>query len=354
MRKLVPLLTLGLAVPFTAHAAVPTLDDVLTATGISAAGYVSGSYTYGFNHGSALLGRAFDSNANSFTFNQAAFTLSKLPASGFGGLVNVIAGDDASVINGNYGDGSGKFNLTQAYVQYATGGLTLIGGRFVTLAGAEVINDTQNSNISRSFLFVVAEPLVHTGVRATYKLSDALSVVGGLNNSAVSGQATDNNTHKTGELGFIVAPLSSLTISVVDYYGLEASGSNQRTNFLDGVVAFQATKALQLVVNADWVRVWHPGGGQISGVAAYANYQICDKLKSSLRVEYVGTSSGGVSGADAKEVTLTLDYAPAKSFDLLGEVRLDRSDKSVFPDGTNPNKTHDGDVAVKAIYKFGG
>jgi len=51
-------------------------------------------------------------------------------------------------------------------VQYAHGPLTIIGGKFVTLAGAEVINSTLDTNYSRSILFGYAIPFSHTGARS--------------------------------------------------------------------------------------------------------------------------------------------------------------------------------------------
>src|SRR5581483_2407584 len=88
----------GLAcLPVVASAAGPTLSDVLVNSGITANGYVSASYdatlnsTNGATAGAVPL-HEFDTNSNSFYLNQAALTLSYLPTSGFGGLVNVIAG----------------------------------------------------------------------------------------------------------------------------------------------------------------------------------------------------------------------------------------------------------------------
>jgi len=53
-------------------------------------------------------------------------------------------------------------------VQYAAGPVTVIAGKFVTLAGAEVIAPTrQHELIPRSLLFTNLEPLTHTGIRLT-------------------------------------------------------------------------------------------------------------------------------------------------------------------------------------------
>ena len=361
MRKFVSLLAVGFAAPLAAQAAAPTLDEVLTASGVTLAGYVDSSYVFGKNKGDTLLFRTFDSKTGSFTFNQAAFTVSKLPAEGFGGLVNVIAGDDATVINGSYGDGSGKFNLTQAYVQYATGGLTIIGGRYVTLAGAEVINDTLNTNISRSFLFQLAEPLAHTGVRSSYKFSDAFTAYLGAANSAVSGLASDNNKQKTVEAGVAITPTSALSIGLYDYYGHDpVGGEQQKTNYADLVISLQAADALQFIINADYVKFFSTDTVQesnVKGVAGYVNVKLSDSLKASLRAEYLKSHNGFVAcggGTDCnlKEVTLTLDYAAAKNFDLLGELRYDKGSDAVFLNGTDPLKDSQGDIALKAIYKF--
>lgn len=177
-------------------------------------GYLSASYSTNFNDGNQLGGRTFDGTTDSFAFNQAALTVSKLPTEGFGALVNVIAGNDATVINGSYGDGDSKFNLTQAYVQYAVGGLTVIGGRYVTLSGFEVINETATPHIAHGYLFQNAEPLVHTGLRASYKFNDTITAYLGLNNSAIGGAATDNNKLKTIESGVALTPIKPLSIGL--------------------------------------------------------------------------------------------------------------------------------------------
>ena len=128
----------AVCVPAMASAAGPTLSDVLVNSGITASGYVDASYVEGFNKGSALGGsgvggRAFDTSADTFTFNQAALNIGYQPTEGFGGFVNVIAGQDAKYVNASYGDGTSTFSLAQAYAQYATGNLTVIAGHPVRL-----------------------------------------------------------------------------------------------------------------------------------------------------------------------------------------------------------------------------
>ncbi len=367
MNKYVGLLaTVGLATaPAMALAAAPSLSDVFVSSGITAAGYIDGSYVDGFNDGKTIAGHTFDTNSNTFELNQAALTLSYLPTDGFGGMVNVIAGSDASVINGSYGSGTSDFALTQAYVQWAHGNFTVIGGRFVTLSGFEVIDDTKNVNISRSLLFQNAEPLVHTGVRASYKFSDVITAYLGLSNSALSGTAVDDDKHKTVETGVVITPSSTVTIAATNYYGVDdRAGSNANTDLLDVVASLQATKTLQLALNGDYSRV--SGGGAdayVAGVAAYANLQVTDSLKGSLRGEYLTSKNTfGEGKVHLEELTLTADYSATSSFDVLGEVRYDFSGDRIYPDGVTDDGdggTFDkfshsqGEVLLKAIWKFG-
>ncbi len=386
--------------PAMSYAAGPSLSDVLVNSGITAAGYVSASYDATLNStNGSTVGQVpfhqFDTNSNSFYLNQAALTLSYLPTSGFGALVNVIAGEDAKVINGaysGYGSTNGSdFALTQGYVQYAVGNLTVIGGRYVTLAGEEVIDDSKNANISRSLLFTNLEPLVHTGVRASYKVSDLLTVIGGFNNSAF-GYSQDNNKFKTIELGAAITPSSTVSIALADYYGVDGNGpSKTKNNYFDVVGSWQATPALLLAINGDYVRsigtldtIPGPflsvvpstppvtgataGTDTGAGVALYGTYAFNDSWKASLRGEYAyfkAAPSGftGTGIGHLAEATATVDYSATKSFDVLGEFREDYGsvtapgfDAGVYPGanntttGTQKSQT---EFLIKAIYKFG-
>src|SRR5882762_7075018 len=156
--------------------AVPTLDKVLEASGITTSGYIDAGYSYanrnieagvqGGTVANASL-RVFDNQNNSFVLHQVGLTMAKQPKEGFGGLVNLTMGRDANVIQSAPAAPNATFDVTQAYLQYAGGPLTVIAGKFVTLSGTEVIASPGNTNISRSILFG-AIPFTHTGVRATW------------------------------------------------------------------------------------------------------------------------------------------------------------------------------------------
>ncbi|MFO0791721.1 MAG: porin [Pirellulales bacterium] len=76
--------------------------------------------------------------------------------------------------NGRYG-----WALPQLYADFAKGDLDIKVGHFFTLVGYEVIPKTGNFFYSHSYTMFNSEPFTHTGVLATYKINDELSVMGG-------------------------------------------------------------------------------------------------------------------------------------------------------------------------------
>src|ERR1700719_2661821 len=67
--------------------AVPSIPDILQATGLTLTGYVDATYSYQHND-------TADHDYSTFVLQQAALTLSKLPTSGFGALANIVAGQN--------------------------------------------------------------------------------------------------------------------------------------------------------------------------------------------------------------------------------------------------------------------
>ncbi|MGH8754914.1 MAG: outer membrane beta-barrel protein, partial [Burkholderiales bacterium] len=320
---------------------IPALDDVLEAWGLTLNGYLDVSYSHLSGNGTFVSGttdRVFDARHDSFSVHQAAFTLAKQPKEGFGGLVNVIFGEDADVIapyNQNPGSTS-KVDLTQAFVQYAKGPVTAIGGKYVTLAGAEVINPTQDVNFSRSILFGYAIPFTHTGVRGTYAASDTLNLILGLNNGWDLLQ--DTNGNKTFEVGASYAALKNLSFTAAGYFGNEklcgsacvtTTGPGGYRGLFDLVGTYNATDKLTFILNYDYgwqdnASTATPTGNGVAtwnGIAGYANYFFTDQWRGSLRAEYFNDKEGYRTGVKQqwKEVTYTLAYLPNKNIELRGE-----------------------------------
>ncbi len=346
-----------------AQAAAPTLDKVLEASGISLSGYVDSAYSHANRNieGTNFTTRVLDSQNNSFVLHQVGVQIAKQPKEGFGGLVNITTGKDAGVIHSSPANEQ-TFDLTQGYLQWAGGPLTVIGGKFTTLHGTEVIWSPSNANFSRSLLFG-AVPFTHTGVRATYALSDTLSVIAGLNNGW--DQLVDQNKGKTLELGVTSNPIKPLSLAASYYGGQEFStvtAMNGRRDSFNAVASYAITEPFTVgleFLNVKQKDAVSDGTGgtkdmKYSGVAAYVSYLFMPKLKGTLRAESFDDKDGfhfGNGSQKYREYTLTAAYLATESFELRGEVRNDKADNPVFADGGSLSDSLT-TFAVQALYKF--
>jgi hypothetical protein len=179
--------------------------------------------------------------------------------------------------------------------------LTVIVGKLISLAGAEVIASSSDTNASRSILFGYAVTFTHTGVRATYDATDTVSLMAGVNNGW--DQVADMNADKTIELGFTAAPSKKFSLAGVYYAGNELAGgnasplvqtSNGNRQLFNLVGTLNATEQLSFVLEYDngsqanaSLANGTTGTAKWDGLAAYVNYQFNEKWRTSLRSEYM-------------------------------------------------------------------
>jgi hypothetical protein len=347
-------------------APVPTLDKILEASGISVSGYIDAGYTHSDRNQAVFSTRVFDTQNNSFALNQFGLTVAKQPKEGFGGLVNITVGKDAQFIHSFPEAAPGSmFDITQAYLQYAGGPLTVIAGKFTTLHGTEVIASTGNTNISRSILFG-SVPFTHTGVRATWALSDTVSLIAGVNNGW--DQMTDSNKGKTAELGATLNPIKPLTIAISGYSGKETvpqstpgSPEGTRTS-LNAVVSFTIIDPLSVGLEVLAVSQDNVGGNKAkySGVAGYVTYMFMPKLRGVLRAESFDDKNGfhfapaafPTSDTKYKEVTATVSFLANDSFEARVEGRRDQATNTVFTDYAGVTSKTMTSIALQGLYKF--
>lgn len=372
----------------------PAESGPITIGGFELTGYVDVGYTHlsgkgqfaPAGPGGGFPNRVFDFERNSLNLHQVAITLAKQPKEGFGGLLNVIVGKDADVIASYKTDPSNggvcnlatglntnpdmpgsckkdRFDVTQAFLQYAAGSFTIIGGKYVTLAGAEVINTTANPNYSHSILFGYAIPFSHTGARLSYAATDTLTLMAGVNNGWDA--LKDTNGSKTLELGVLFSPTKTFTLGAQGYSGKERVGGLINTgpegtrNLIDLVATFIATDKLTLILNYDYATQDNAaaagGKAKWDGWAGYVNYQINEQWRVSLRGEIFDDRDGYRTGVVQKwrEATLTVGYSPVKNLELRAEVRGDRSNVPTFVDsnGVTASKSQNS-YGLQAVYKF--
>jgi hypothetical protein len=354
------------AQPAPAKPPIPSIADILEASGLTLTGYVDGTYA-------AQRNETTKQDYSTFALQQAAFTLSRLPTSGFGALVNVVTGQNPYSATGfgstpaGQGASTTGFYLLQGYVQYATGAWTLQGGKFSTLAGAEVAAPINNTNTTRSILFAY-EPVTNTGLRVTYAATDKLNLILGVNNGWTNSQDTADGPDKTLEAGLAFTPSKTLAWTLQGYYGRdnvnyanENGALKAKIALLDTVLTWSATGALTLVGSVDYGSVQSTSltpSASWYGVALYGNYAVNDFWRVSLRGEYFDDRDGYLTrnfGADfagsdqkLKEITLTVGYDPIKSVELRLEGRYD--EPSTVGGLQLVPKTYQG--WLEAIYKF--
>jgi len=227
----------------------PSLAAVLESSGITATGYVEAGAEYISTIPSY---RVFDVETQRFSLHQAALNWATSRRK-VRRIVNITMGNDAQLIHSAGSNSLGPTAVPSMLhkprsVRRRSG--HVIAGKYVTLAGAEVINSTADTNFSRSLLFGFAIPFGHTGVwRATIAASDMLSFIVGLNNGWINSRpqhAKDRGSRRC------FHKLKPFVLAAQGYFGSEptAVGDGQR-QLLDVVATFNATDSLSFVLNFD-------------------------------------------------------------------------------------------------------
>jgi hypothetical protein len=342
--------------------------------GFDFSAYLDTSYNYLLQKNSfksSIQDRVFDIEPNGFTLQQMAFTLAKKPEQGLGGLVNIVGGRDANKLaaygwNPYFGSQTLALDFTQVYLQYVLAKVTLIAGKFATLAGAETYNPIHDINFSRSILDGYAEPSTHLGLRGRYDVNNKLHLTAGINNGWDS--IRDTGRPKTIELGIAYEMNSLFSLTAQGYSGGErlivktAKGPIGRRNLIDIVATFKVHEHLMLVANYDYgmqTKAALPNGqankAVWQGLAAYVNYVFTDDWYTAFRGEIFYDKNGYMTGVrqDWRELTLTLGYAPNKQCELRVETRHDLSNVNAFVSNHHRyTRNHQQSFAVEGIYKL--
>jgi TolA-binding protein len=356
-------------------------------------GEVDGYYSFNFNQPNPLGNQAtppsgttgnalrfFDNNANQFSLNAIELVVDRAPDATVGGTgragfhVGVIYGQAAEVINGtseNNGDAfppvgnatdANNAALKEAYVDYIAPvgkGLTITLGKFVTPAGAEVIESNGNWNYSRSILFYYAIPFFHFGASAKYAFNTKWAVTGYLVNGWNNSQAV--NTGKT--YGASLAYTPNAKWSVIETYmagpqdnaffnftNAGSSGPNNNWRQLeDAVISYTPNAKWAFMVNGDYaygdkfrIPPFGVNSSPVSwwGAAGYVKYTFNAKSYVAVRGEYFSDPNGfvlfgvGNNNGHVYEGTATYAYNWTRDLQTRFEFRDDVSNRNIFAKGT--------------------
>lgn len=289
-----------------ADAPAPKWYDTIGLSGYLQSSYVGNLANSSSNPGNQ--GRQFDTNGNTFSLNTFLLQIAKPVGDSdhYGFTVRLRAGSDAAALPGSKGD----LAVQEAYLTYAaTSKLSIIGGRFVTAEGVELVDTINNPNFSEGLLFTWLEPISHTGVKAVYTFNDkvnaTLGVVNGWN------VATDNNSQKTIIWQVATTPTKKTSWSFEGTYGNElaqpqvlAAADHADRLSLDTVAGYNPTDKLSLNAQLNWGQqsndpavVTADGGRTVgtthwSGAGLWASYATTSKFTEIVRYEVLSDENG--------------------------------------------------------------
>jgi hypothetical protein len=317
-------------------------------------------YTLNFNHPDSGVNGLynFDTHADQAHLNFAKFSMEHSPGP-VGFRVDVGYGNTLDMISATDRAPEGMKYLEQVYIDFkpkSWHGVQLDVGKFVTSAGAEVIESNNNWNYSRSLLFAWAIPYYHLGLRTTIPVTKTFStgvqLVNGWNN------VKDNNSGKSfGIVGNFTWKKASWSNTY--YSGPENNDTNKGWRQLyDTVILLNPNDKTGIYINADYGANKYPGPGRAKwyGVAAAARYQLTKRFAIAPRAEIFDDADGFSTGVKqtVKEITMTGEMK-VKDY-LLGrlEFRRDNSNEPFFDRGAQMAVAHAQTTIQLALIAFFG
>ena len=254
--------------------------------------------------------------------------------------------------------GDGRFYglaLPQAYAEVAYNDVSVKLGHFYTIIGYEVVTAPDNFFYSHAYTMQYGEPFTHTGLLASTKLGDSLSVSGGFHRGWDNWEDYDNQD-RLDFLGGVTwtscDEKSSVAFAITT--GDEAADGAAtlfRNRTMYSVVgSHQITDQLSVVVQHDLGIQDNGDGGTAGsqdaewyGVNSYIFYELCNGLRLGTRFEWFrdddGTrvaglgqgnaiANGGFTG-DFYGATFGCNYSPNSNVVVRPELRFDWFDGPV-------------------------
>ena len=351
-------------------------------------------YGYNFNSpiGRANLLRAYDVSSNAFSLNQADIILENAPdpAHGkrFGLRLDLQFGQATETLQGSSSNEPRPDvyrNIFQVYGTYVApigNGLTIDFGKWASSLGIEGNYTKDQMNYSRSLWFDFL-PFYHMGIRASYKVSDRLSLNYWMTNGTQ--QTEPFNAYKDQLVGFNLQPNKNLSWTFNYYLGQEHPDFQYQPNstnpslptfqgipfapipnpptgklhIFDSYSSWNAAPRLTLAADLDYVveRLYtNSPPSRAYGGALYARYQLGPRFAVAARTEYLSDRAGLFSGTSQalKESTFTFEQKMGEGFLLREEWRRDFSNRPYFlTDALGLLQNHQTTATIGVVWWFG-
>jgi len=346
----------------TPAAAPAPAAPVWSVGGIDFSGFVDGYYSYNENRPSyANNGQIndlynFNDKTDQFSLSAAKLSLNHDPDP-VGAHIDFLYGRTDTLVNGpSSANNEGKY-IEQAFLSFKPAkakGLELDFGKFVTSAGAEVIESKDNWNYSRGLLFAWAIPYFHFGLRSSMPLTKTwtggVQIVNGWNNVTKS-----NGGVTVGLTSSYVKP--KFTWNANYYFGPENTGTqNGYRRLADTTILTTLPGKVNFLVNYDYGSnrdaVEAQGDNKVNhwqGIAAGTKVQFAPKAAVAIRYEYFNDPQGYSTGVhqNVQEFTGTYEYKWVEGLLARFEFRHDLSSTNFFHKGNTP-------VVISSGYAGGG
>lgn len=314
-------------------------------------GLIDGYYSFNYNRPS------FDSNGqindlynfndktDQFNLSMAKLTFNHDPDP-VGVHLDFMYGRTNALVN--VGNSSNGDYIEQAFISLKppkAKGFELDFGKFVTSAGAEVIESKDNWNYSRSLLFSYAIPYFHFGVRTSMPVTKTwtagVQIINGWNNISKS-----NGGVTAGFTSSLVKPKYTWSANV--YTGPENYNTQHGyRNLFDTTLLLTPNAKFNAYLNYDYGQnrdgLYNSGGETYGdknlyrwqGVAGALHEQFSAKSAVAARFEYFSDPQGFMTSAaqDVKEFTGTYEYKWLEGLLARVEYRRDWSTASFFQKG---------------------
>ena len=314
-------------------------------------GFIDGYYSLNFNrptdtaNGQMNQLYNFNDKTDQFNLSAAKLTLNHDPDP-IGAHVDFFYGRTNTLVNG--GNADQLDYVEQAFLSLKppkAKGFELDFGKFVTSAGAEVIEAKDNWNYSRSLLFAYAIPYFHFGARTSMPVSKAetigVQVVNGWND------VTKSNGGAT--VGLTSAYTKTKYTWDLNYYGgpENANTTSGFRNLVDTTLLLTPNAKFNAYLNYDYgqnrdASASNGGDGLLNhwqGGAVAARGQVSAKSALAARYEYFKDYNGFQTGVsqNLNEFTATYEYKWVEGLLTRIEYRGDFSNEAFFAKDGNPS-----------------
>lgn len=346
----------SLASAAQAEEKMSAVQSAMSSTTIS--GYVDTSAHWNLGTGNAVVAPYKFNNLNKadgFNLNVVQLTIAKPLdeadwAAGY--RADLWFGPDANVlgtVSDPFGFNDGDFAIRQAYVALRMpigNGLDWKVGVFDSIIGYESVESGNNPNYTRSYGHSI-EPQTHTGLLATYRFNDVVSVAAGIANTVgptINERAFDQNRFGRTMAESYKTYMGSIALTAPDSWGWAAgstlyggvvNGFNGRlegstTSWYAGATLATPVTGLKVGAAFDYLNVnststlFYPRlKSHTWAVGGYASYQATEKLSLHVRGEYIEDKTDALGYDEVSDGNFGNRDNAAKIFALTGTIQYD-------------------------------